>query len=200
MAKRDYYEVLGVGRDVDAAELKRVYRELAMRYHPDKNPGSKEAEEMFKELSEAYAVLSEPDTRARYDRVGHAGVGGGKFAEDLGLGGFTDLFESLFGDLFGRKKGKQVGRDLRYTLELSFEEAALGTDKTIKFPARRDCEACGSDRELFLCRGLQGLALSLPRCYLRRYLMRCQERRQAHPHLIGCCRDRNWRAPWRWLR
>lgn len=143
MAKRDYYEILGVGRDADAAELKRAYRELALRYHPDKNPGSREAEEQFKEVSEAYAVLSEPDKRARYDRVGHAGAGGG--FEEFSLGGFTDLFESLFGDLLGRqkgKRGKQSGRDLRYTLELSFTEAALGVEKTIRFPARRDCEAC----------------------------------------------------------
>jgi molecular chaperone DnaJ len=138
--KRDYYEVLGVARTADGAELKRAYRELALRFHPDKNPGSKEAEERFKELSEAYAVLSDPEKRARYDRLGH--LGGGGF-EDFNLGSVTDLFESLFGDLLGRRgKAKAAGRDLRYTLELEFTEAALGVDKTITFAARRDCEAC----------------------------------------------------------
>jgi molecular chaperone DnaJ len=143
VAKRDYYEILGVARDVDGAELKRVYRELALRHHPDKNPGSREAEEHFKEVSEAYAVLSDPEKRARYDRLGHAGSGGGFGFEEFTATGFTDLFESLFGDLLGRRKGRQGGRDLRYTLELTFREAALGVDKTIRFPARRDCEACG---------------------------------------------------------
>ena len=164
MPKRDYYDVLGVGRDVDAAELKRVYRDLAMRYHPDKNPGSPESEEQFKEVSEAYAVLSDPDKRARYDRVGHGGSGAAGFAEDLGLGGFTDLFESLFGDLLGRQRrtqgsrGKQVGRDLRYTLEIEFTEAALGCDKGIAFPARRDCESCGGTGGKGGAAGLQSCA------------------------------------------
>jgi len=139
--KRDYYEVLGVARGADAAELKRAYRELALRFHPDKNPGDKEAEERFKELGEAYAVLSDPEKRTRYDRLGHAGAGG---FEEFNLGSVTELFENLFGDLLGRRsKAKAAGRDLRYTLELDFVEAALGADKTIKFPARRDCEACG---------------------------------------------------------
>jgi molecular chaperone DnaJ len=141
VAKRDYYEVLGVPRDVDAATLKRAYRELALKYHPDQNPDNPEAETKFKEVSEAYTVLSDPDTRAKYDRGGFGGVGGGVGVD---IGGFTDLFESLFGDLFGKKKstGKMPGRDLRYTLELSFEEAALGTEKTIKFPAPVECEKC----------------------------------------------------------
>jgi molecular chaperone DnaJ len=137
-ARRDYYEVLGVARDCDAVELKRAYRELAMKWHPDKNPGSKEAEERFKEVSEAYSVLSEPEKRAHYDRVGHSGGG-----FEATVGSFTDLFENLFGDLFGRKKQKAAaGRDLRYTLELDFLEAARGVTKTITIPARGDCEAC----------------------------------------------------------
>lgn len=139
MAKRDYYEVLGVPRDVDAATLKRAYRELALKFHPDQNPDNPEAEASFKEVSEAYTVLSDPDQRAKFDRRGFEGVGGG----GVDIGGFTDLFESLFGDLFGKKKqGKAPGRDLRYTLELSFEEAALGVSRTIKFPAPVDCSAC----------------------------------------------------------
>lgn len=129
-----------MARDVDAATLKRAYRELALKYHPDQNPDSPEAEAHFKEVSEAYTVLSDSDQRARYDRRGFEGLGGGIGVD---LGGFTELFESLFGDLFGKRKaGRLPGRDLRYTLELSFEEAALGCEKTIRFPAPVDCEAC----------------------------------------------------------
>src|SRR5262249_46240510 len=138
VAKRDYYEVLGVARDADGPTLKRAYRELALKYHPDQNPDNPEAEAHFKEVSEAYTVLSDPDSRAKYDR----GAFGGGVGVDVG--GFTDLFESLFGDLFGKKKGatRMPGRDLRYTLELSFEEAALGVERTIKFPAPIECSAC----------------------------------------------------------
>ena len=138
--RRDYYEVLGVPRDADLVRLKRAYRELALRFHPDQNPGSIDAEANFKEVSEAYTVLSDPDKRARYDRGGFAGIGGDGFDP----GTFTELFEGLFGDLFGKKKGpvKIPGRDLRYTLELSFEEAALGCQKTIKFASRKECGDC----------------------------------------------------------
>ncbi|HEX2571821.1 MAG TPA: molecular chaperone DnaJ [Polyangia bacterium] len=137
MAKADYYEILGVSRSADAAELKRAYRELAMRYHPDKNPGDHAAEEKFKQVSAAYAVLSDPDKRARYDRLGHVGD------MEFGLGSFTELFDNLVGDLFGRKKrDKALGRDLRYTLELDFVDAALGCDKTITFDAKVECGDC----------------------------------------------------------
>jgi molecular chaperone DnaJ len=159
--KRDYYEVLGVPRDVDAATLKRAYRELALKYHPDQNPENPEAEALFKEVSEAYTVLSEPESRARYDRGGFSGVGGGVGVD---LGGFTELFESLFGDLFGKRRpaGKLAGRDLRYTLELSFEEAALGVEKTIRFPAPVECSACkgsgakGGDAGMRTCNTCSG--------------------------------------------
>jgi molecular chaperone DnaJ len=143
--KRDYYEVLGVSRAAEAAEMKRAYRTLALRFHPDQNQNDKGAEEKFKEVSEAYAVLSDPEKRLRYDRLGHAGLSGN--AADLPFGldveGFKDLFDGLFGDLLGRKKGRTAGRDLRYTLEISFEEAALGTKKPIQFPGRGDCSECG---------------------------------------------------------
>lgn len=179
--KRDYYEVLGVPRDVDAATLKRAYRELALKYHPDQNPENPDAEAHFKEVSEAYTVLSDPDARARYDRRGFEGVGGGVGVD---IGGFTDLFESLFGDLFGKKKssGKMPGRDLRYTLELSFEEAALGVEKTIKFPSPiecaackgsgakggeaglRSCNACGGKGEIKVQQGFFSLSKKCPTC------------------------------------
>lgn len=142
--KRDYYEVLGVARSADAAEMKKAYRALALRYHPDQNQNDKEAEEKFKEVSEAYAVLSDPEKRMRYDRLGHAGLGQGPdlpFAVDLES--FKDLFDGLFGDLLGRRKKAGAGRDLRYTLELTLEEAALGVKRTISFPARADCPDCG---------------------------------------------------------
>jgi molecular chaperone DnaJ len=158
--KRDYYEVLGVPRDVDPSTLKTKYRELALKFHPDQNPDNPEAEAHFKEVSEAYTVLSDAEARARYDRRGFDGVGGGVGVD---IGGFTDLFESLFGDLFGKKKsGRMPGRDLRYTLELSFEEAALGVDKTIKFPSPVECAACkgsgakGGDAGLRACNGCGG--------------------------------------------
>lgn len=142
--KRDYYEVLGVARSADAAEMKKAYRSLALRFHPDQNQNDKDAEAKFKEVSEAYTVLSDPEKRMRYDRLGHAGLGQGvdlPFAVDLE--GFKDLFDGLFGDLLGRRKKVGAGRDLRYTLELTLEEAALGVKKTIHFPARGDCPDCG---------------------------------------------------------
>jgi molecular chaperone DnaJ len=126
--KRDYYQVLGVAKDVDETEIKRVYRELARKYHPDYNPEDAAAVERFKEINEAYAVLSDKQARARYDRFGHAGEGGG------GIGSVMDAVEEVLGDVLRRRKGKQRGRDLRYTLEVSFEEAALGATKTITVP------------------------------------------------------------------
>jgi molecular chaperone DnaJ len=136
--RRDYYEVLGVRRDADAQELKRAYRELALKYHPDQNPNNPEAEAAFKEVSEAYTVLSDPPKRSRYDRRGFETGGAGP-----DLSAFTELFESLFGDLFGKRKARASGRDLRYTVELSFEEAALGCKKRIRFPAKVECTSCG---------------------------------------------------------
>jgi molecular chaperone DnaJ len=164
LPRRDYYEVLGVPRDVEAAVLKRAYRELALKYHPDQNPENPEAEASFKEVSEAYTVLSDPEARAKYDRGGFGGIGGGVGVD---MGGFTDLFESLFGDLMGKKKGggygsKAPGRDLRYTVELSFEEAALGVEKTIRFPSPVECPACrgtgakGGEAGMRSCKGCGG--------------------------------------------
>jgi molecular chaperone DnaJ len=147
-AKRDYYEVLGVGREVSADAIKKAYRKLALKCHPDRNPGDKAAEEQFKEASEAYQVLSDPERRARYDRFGHAA-----FDPGSGFGGFefTSNFEDLFGDIFGdffgggrRSRNRpRRGEDLRYDLEISFEEAVFGAEKTIQVPRLASCSICG---------------------------------------------------------
>lgn len=152
MSKRDYYEVLGVSRDANDAELKKVYRKLAMEFHPDRNPDDAVAEEKFKELSEAYSVLSDSDKRARYDRFGFAGLGGaGGGGQDFGdLGGFGDIFNDLFGDIFGgssrggRRRGRgQRGADLRYNLSLSYQDVLEGVEPEINIPKTRPCEPCG---------------------------------------------------------
>ncbi len=154
MSKRDYYEVLGVGRTATDAEIKSAYRKLALKYHPDRNPGDHTAEEKFKECAEAYAILADADKRSAYDRFGHAGVSSAAGAgagfdptifADFGdiLGGLGDIFG--FGDFFGggrRRGGPQRGADLRYDLEISFEEAARGTETTIQIPRQETCETC----------------------------------------------------------
>lgn len=151
MAKRDHYEVLGVERGADVAAIKRAYRKAALRWHPDKNPGDREAEERFKEAAEAYAVLSDADKRARYDRFGHAGVGGA--AGGGGFGGFDPTifgdFSDILGDLFGfgggraRARGPRPGADLRYDLTLAFEEAAFGGSRELTVPRLEACPECG---------------------------------------------------------
>lgn len=145
--KRDYYEILGVERNVGAQELKSAYRKVALQFHPDRNPGDKEAEDKFKEASEAYEVLSDPEKRQRYDQFGHAGE---NMFEGFG-GGFSgatinDIFGEIFGSAFGgrqRRGGRQRGADLRYNLEISFEEAAFGTEVSVKIPKPKKCEPCG---------------------------------------------------------
>ncbi len=149
MAKRDYYEILGVAKAASADEIKKAYRKLAMKYHPDRNPDSKEAEEKFKEANEAYEMLSDEDKRAAYDRHGHAGVDPSMGAGGFGGGGanFSDIFGDVFGDIFGggQRGGGQRnnrGSDLRYTLELSLEEAVKGTKVQIRVPTLVGCEVC----------------------------------------------------------
>lgn len=148
MAKRDYYEVLGVTKSVTEAELKKAYRRLAMKYHPDRNPDNAEAEAQFKEVKEAYEVLTDANKRAAYDRYGHAGVdasqgAGGGFS---GAEAFSDIFGDVFGDIFGggRRGRSQVyrGADLRYELELTLEQAVAGDQVTIEIPGHVECDRC----------------------------------------------------------
>ena len=154
MSKRDYYEVLDVSKNASEAEIKKAFKRLAMKYHPDRNPDNAEAEEKFKEAKEAYDILSDDQKRAAYDQFGHAGVdpsagmGGG-----AGFGGgasFSDIFGDVFGDIFGGgggggRGGQRVyrGADLRYNLELSLEEAVKGTSVNIKIPSHEPCDECG---------------------------------------------------------
>ena len=150
MAKRDYYEALGVAKNASDAELKKAYRRLAMKYHPDRNPGDQKAEQMFKEVKMAYEVLSDPQKRTAYDQFGHAGVeGGAGFSRG---GGFGDIFEDIFGEIFGggRAGGSRSyrGADLQYNLEISLEEAVFGTEAKIRVPTLVACERChGSGAE-----------------------------------------------------
>ena len=143
MAKRDYYEVLGGGKDANETDLKKAYRKLARQYHPDVNPGDKEAESKFKEVTEAYEILSDPDKKARYDQLGHAGFDPNGFGGQ-DFGGFGDIFDMFFGGGFGgqTRKGPRKGADLRYDLTIEFEEAAFGTEKTINLPRWEICSEC----------------------------------------------------------
>ncbi len=152
MSKRDYYEVLGVKKDASAAELKKAYRRVAMKHHPDRNPDDKDAEDKFKEASEAYEVLSDEQKRAAYDQYGHSGVEGmgGMGGGGQGFGSFSDIFGDVFGDIFGGggrggRGGPSRGSDLRYTLDLTLEEAVKGTEVKIKVPTLVGCKTCGGN-------------------------------------------------------
>lgn len=142
--KRDYYEVLGVARDCDAAELKAAYRRLAMQFHPDRNPDDREAEGRFKEASEAYQVLSNAENRARYDRFGHAGPQGGGFGD---MGDVFSAFSDIFGDMFGGARGggraQTRGADIETHLSITLLESAAGVTKEVKVRRRQPCETCG---------------------------------------------------------
>ncbi|MAT84377.1 MAG: molecular chaperone DnaJ [Gammaproteobacteria bacterium] len=148
MSKRDYYEVLGVSRDAADGDIKKAYRRLAMKFHPDRNPDDDTATERFREASEAYEVLSDPQKRQAYDQFGHAGVDGSGAGMGAGFAGgsFSDIFSDVFGDIFGAAggRGRGVGRgaDLRYGLELDLEQAVRGDSVDIKIPVLSACETC----------------------------------------------------------
>lgn len=177
MAKRDYYEVLGVDKHADEATIKKAYRKLAMQYHPDKNPDNKEAEEKFKEASEAYEVLSDKEKRQLYDQYGHAGIenqfGAGGFSwenfthrsdlNDIFGDGFSSIFESLFGGGFGSRshgRSSNRGEDLQIELSLSLNEIAAGCEKKIKISTKEPCDKCNgsgsADGETEICPQCRG--------------------------------------------
>jgi len=191
MAKRDLYEILGVNRDASEDELKKAYRKLAMKYHPDRNPDNKETEEKFKEAKEAYEILTDANKRAAYDRYGYDGVnpqmGGGGGGQ--GFDGFADAFGDIFGDIFGGGGGGARGRsnvyrgaDLRYNLEISLEEAARGAEKTIRIPAQEErepchgtgakpgtqpktCPTCGGAGQVRIQQGFFSIQQTCPKCH-----------------------------------
>jgi molecular chaperone DnaJ len=212
--KRDYYEILGVGREASLDEIKKAYRKLAMQFHPDQNPGNKEAEEKFKEAAEAYAVLSDADKRPQYDQFGHAGVGGnggggGGFQFDPNqFADFQDIFGGifgggLFGDLFGsgggrrRSGGGERGSDLQYTLRINFQESLFGVEaKEIDIPRMEGCETCNgsgcaagtSPQVCPQCRGNGQVAVR--QAFLQMYIPcpRCEGRGKFIPSPCGTCR------------
>ena len=147
MSKRDYYEILGAEKSADAKEIKKAYRKQAMKFHPDRNPDDKEAEAKFKEATEAYEVLSDPQKRQAYDQYGHAGVDGQAGGFGGGNGNFSDIFGDVFGDIFGggrggQRNGPQRGSDLKYNLELTLEQAVKGAEVKIRVPTDVACKPC----------------------------------------------------------
>jgi len=199
--KRDYYEVLGVGRDAGDAEIKSSYRKLALKYHPDRNPGDQEAEDNFKEAAEAYGVLSDSQKRNIYDQFGHQGLEGSGFS---GFGGFEDIFSS-FGDIFedffgfgsGRRSGSRVqrGADLRYDLNISFMEAAFGTETEIDLNKMETCTECQGSRcapgtepeTCSYCQGTGQVSRNQGFFTVRTTCPHCRGNGQSIPHPCGFC-------------
>jgi len=199
VAKRDYYEVLGVERKASTQEIKKAYRKLAREFHPDRNPDNPEAESRFKEASEAYAILSDDSKRSAYDRMGHAAFGGGggdPFAGFDPFESFGDLFQEFFGgDVFGRRRGGRGGRrgaDLRYDLEIDFLSAARGTEEAIRVPRHRPCETCsgqGGERETCpRCEGHGQIQLQQGFFRIARTCDRCAGSGQSLKRACGDCR------------
>jgi molecular chaperone DnaJ len=208
LASKDYYAVLGVSRDADDAELKKAYRNLARAHHPDRNPGDKKAEERFKEVNEAYGVLSDPEKRAQYDRFGTvAGVGG---LDDVGFGTiFEDLFEGFFGGAErARRTRARQGDDLRYDLEISLLEAAEGLETKLQIPRLETCEACrgsgheaGSRPEMCAtCRGQGQVRLSQGFLTVARPCPACRGQGSINRHPCKSCRGEGRQAKERLLK
>jgi molecular chaperone DnaJ len=202
MAKRDYYEVLGVMRNANEADIKKAYRQLALQYHPDRNPGDKDSEEKFKEASEAYEVLRDPEKRDLYDRFGHEGLSRTGFS---GFAGFEDIFSSfgdIFEDFFGmgtgrrRSAGPRKGPDYRYDLTISFLDAALGKEMEIEFERLENCGTCkgvgaqpGSKKENCpACKGTGQVTHSQGFFTLRTTCSRCRGQGSFIPHPCKDCR------------
>jgi molecular chaperone DnaJ len=197
MAKRDYYEVLGLNRDCSEADLKGAYRKLAMKWHPDRNPDNPKAEEKFKEAKEAYEILGEPAKRAAYDQFGHAGVD--PQGMPPGAGGFGDIFSDIFGEIFGGARGGRStvyrGADLRYNLEISLEQAARGFETKIRIPAMSPCELCkgsgaraGSQPATCpTCRGAGQVRVSQGPFSIAQTCPRCQGSGSVIPHPCPQC-------------
>ncbi|QRN04509.1 molecular chaperone DnaJ [Legionella sp. MW5194] len=188
MEQQDYYELLGVGRHADENEIKKAYRKLAMKYHPDRNSNDKESEEKFKEIQKAYAVLSDPQKRAAYDQFGHAGVDPSMRGGFGGFGGFGDVFEDIFENIFsgGRGQGRQSrgqrGADMQYNLQLTLEEAAAGKQVEITVPRHaacgvchgsgakpgsspKNCETCGGVGQVRIQQGFFSIQQTCPSCH-----------------------------------
>jgi molecular chaperone DnaJ len=200
MAKRDYYEVLGVNRDAAEEDLKKAYRRLAMKWHPDRNPNNPRAEEHFKEAKEAYEVLCDPNKRAAYDQFGHAGVDPASAAgAGAGMGGFGDIFSDIFGEIFGGGRGGRStvfrGADLRYNLELSLEQAAHGFETKIRIPAMTACDTCKgsgarpgtSPTTCPSCRGAGQVRISQGPFSIAQTCPRCHGSGSVVPHPCGTC-------------
>ncbi len=200
MSRRDYYEVLGVLRGAGEQEIKSAYRKLALKYHPDRNPGDRECEEKFKEAAEAYSVLGDPEKRGRFDRFGHAGVSG---AAGAGAGFNADIFadfSDILGDFFGfgggRRPGPARGADLRFDLEISFEESYTGTETTIQIPREEACDTChgsgaapGTSRETCpQCSGRGQLRYQQGFLVVARTCGQCQGTGQIVPKPCHTCR------------
>lgn len=205
MPKRDYYEVLGVARNASEADVKKAFKRLAMKYHPDRNPGDKRAEEQFKEAKLAYDVLSDPKKRSAYDQFGHAGVeaGSGGFGgpgDFAGAGSFQDIFGDVFGDIFGGRAGRRSGRgsDLRYDLTLTLEEAVSGKDVKIRIPTLVDCQFCGgsgakpgtSPKTCPTCRGTGQVRMQQGFFSLQQTCPQCRGTGQVIEEPCGHCRGR----------
>ena len=204
MSKRDYYTVLGVDRSDDEKAIKKAYRRLAMKFHPDRNPDDPEAETKFKEASEAYEVLADPQKRQAYDQYGHAGVEG----QAGGFGGgsassFSDIFGDVFGDIFGgagggRRGGPQRGSDLRYNLELSLEEAVRGTEKNLKIPTLVACKTCSgsgakagtSPKTCQVCQGTGNVRMQQGFFAVQQTCHACGGQGQVIDDPCGTCRGR----------